>query len=77
MTGVLNRTLDKQGLAIRVLNCRIVPDTFHCRYNALARTYLYRIAVAKNGVSESDRLRNRNFEVFLPVEELDRCYFLQ
>ncbi|KAM7354818.1 DC-STAMP domain-containing protein 2-like [Cochliomyia hominivorax] len=77
MTGVLNRTLDKQGLAIRVLNTRIVPNTFHCRYNALGRTYLYRIAVAKNGIPETDRLRNRNFEAFLPVEELDRVYFLQ
>ncbi|KAI8126313.1 hypothetical protein FF38_09129 [Lucilia cuprina] len=77
MVGVLNRTLDKQNLAIRVLNTRIVPDTFHCRYDALARTYLYRLAVAKEGISETEGLKNRNFEAYLPVEELDRCYFLQ
>lgn len=77
MIGVLNRTLDKQGLPIRVLNVQIVPSTFHCRYSALGRTYLYRIAVAKNGTTETDRLKNKNFEAFIPVEELDRCFFLQ
>ncbi|XP_075162339.1 tRNA pseudouridine synthase-like 1 isoform X1 [Haematobia irritans] len=75
VTGVLNRTLYKQGLAIRVLKTRIVPDNFHCRYNALGRTYLYRIAVAKKGITGSD-LKNKHFEAYLPVEEIDRCHFL-
>lgn len=74
VTGVLNRTLDKQNLPIRVLRTSLVPDTFHCRYNALGRTYMYRFAVAKEG---TDDLRNKNFEVYLPVEEIDRCLFLQ
>ncbi|XP_065359712.1 tRNA pseudouridine synthase-like 1 [Calliphora vicina] len=77
MIGVLNRTLDKQSLAIRVLNTRIVPNTFHCRYSAKGRTYLYRIAVAKQGICEAGSLKNRNFEAYLPVEELDRCFFVQ
>ncbi|XP_058982334.1 tRNA pseudouridine synthase-like 1 isoform X1 [Musca domestica] len=75
ITGVLNRTLYKQGLPIRLINTRIVPDTFHCRYSALGRTYLYRIAVAKNGIKDLDT-QNKHFESFIPVEELDRCHFL-
>lgn len=79
MTGVLNRTLDKQKLPIRVLSTRIVPDSFHCRYHALGRTYCYRIAVAKSNASNitSTDLKNKNFEAFIPIEELDRCFFLQ
>lgn len=77
MISVLNRTLDKQKLPIRILNSRIVPNTFHCRYNALGRTYLYRIAVARAAIDVADCLRNKSFETFLPVEELDRCCFLQ
>ncbi|KAI9587375.1 hypothetical protein GQX74_003221 [Glossina fuscipes] len=77
ITGVLNRTLNKQSLPIRILNTRIVPETFHCRYNALGRTYLYRIAVAKSNLVTPNGSRNKNFEVYLPVEELDRCFFIQ
>ncbi|EDW68781.2 tRNA pseudouridine synthase-like 1 [Drosophila virilis] len=79
LTGVLNRTLDKQNLPIRVLSTQRVPDTFHCRYHAIGRTYLYRVAVAKN-VTQSNTinsLRNKGYESFVPVEEIDRCYFLQ
>lgn len=76
ITGVLNRTLYKQGLAIRVLNTRLVPDTFHCRYNARGRTYLYRLAVAKEGLS-GQFSKNKHFEAYVPIEELDRCHFLQ
>jgi len=78
LTGVLNRTLDKQSLPIRVLSTQRVADTFHCRYHAIGRTYLYRLAVAKNVIEEEGRgLRNKGFEVFLPVEEIDRCFFQQ
>lgn len=86
LTGVLNRTLDKQNLPIRVLSTQRVADTFHCRYHATGRTYLYRVAVAKNASEEpgqeqeehtAGRLKNKGYESFLPVEEIDRCYFLQ
>ena len=36
----LNRTLPP---AIRVLEARVVPDTFHARHSALAKTYEYRV----------------------------------
>ncbi|KAH8262346.1 hypothetical protein KR026_000018, partial [Drosophila bipectinata] len=78
LTGVLNRTLDKQRLPIRILSSQVVSDTFHCRYHATGRTYLYRFAVSRNpGTLESGKLRNKGYESFVPVEELDRCYFLQ
>ncbi|XP_017066404.1 tRNA pseudouridine synthase-like 1 isoform X2 [Drosophila eugracilis] len=77
LTGVLNRTLGKQRLPIRVLSSQLVADTFHCRYHATGRTYLYRFAVAKEPPSGNDNLRNKGFETFMPVEEIDRCYFLQ
>ncbi|XP_017057815.1 tRNA pseudouridine synthase-like 1 isoform X2 [Drosophila ficusphila] len=77
LTGVLNRTLDKQRLPIRVLSSQLVADTFHCRYHATGRTYLYRFAVNKHPPSEEDNFRNKAYEAFVPVEEIDRCYFLQ
>ena len=36
----LNRTLPP---AIRILQARIVPDTFHARHSAVAKTYEYRV----------------------------------
>lgn len=76
MTGVLNRTLDKYDLPIRVVSTRLVPESFHCRYQARGRTYLYRLAVAKTTPSGVN-LRNQNYEKFIPVDEFKRCYFLQ
>ncbi|XP_037934967.1 tRNA pseudouridine synthase-like 1 [Teleopsis dalmanni] len=77
ITGVLNRTLHKQKLQIRVIKTERVPDTFHCRYNALGRTYLYRIAVLRKKSDGSNCIDNRAFEEFIPIEEIDRCYFIQ
>lgn len=77
LTGVLNRTLNKQRLPIRVLSSKLVANSFHCRYDAIGRTYLYRFAVAKVPTLGDCSLRNRSFETFIPVEEIDRCYFLQ
>ncbi|XP_055845022.1 tRNA pseudouridine synthase-like 1 [Episyrphus balteatus] len=76
MTGVLNRTLDKHDLPIRVNSTRLVPDTFHCRYQAKGRTYLYRLAVAKDEPIGAI-LKNRNYQNFIPVDEYKRCYFIQ
>lgn len=76
MTGVLNRTLDKHDLPIRVNSTTLVPDTFHSRYQAKGRTYLYRLAVAKN-TPPGVKLKNRNYQNFIPVDEYKRCYFIQ
>ncbi|XP_037722928.1 tRNA pseudouridine synthase-like 1 [Drosophila subpulchrella] len=77
LVGVLNRTFDKQRLPIRVLSSQLVDDSFHCRYHATGRTYLYRFAVAKDPPAADKNLRNKAYEAFIPVEEIDRCYFLQ
>lgn len=69
--------LVKNALPIRILSTQQVPNNFHSRYHARGRTYLYRFAVAKNGSNDTDRLKNQNFKAFIPVEELDRCLFLQ
>lgn len=77
ITSTLNRMLVKNALPIRILSTQQVPNNFHSRYHARGRTYLYRFAVAKNGSNDTDRLKNQNFKAFIPVEELDRCLFLQ
>ncbi|XP_016934290.3 tRNA pseudouridine synthase-like 1 [Drosophila suzukii] len=77
LVGVLNRTFAKQRLPIRVLSSQLVADSFHCRYHATGRTYLYRFAVAKDPPSADENLRNKAYEAYIPVEEIDRCYFLQ
>ncbi len=42
----LNRTLPE---SIRILEANTVPDTFHARHSAVAKTYEYRVRVAKLG----------------------------
>jgi tRNA pseudouridine38-40 synthase len=42
----LNRTLPA---AIRVLDARVVPDDFHARHSAVAKTYEYRVFLEKPG----------------------------
>lgn len=76
----LNRFFFNERLPIRVLSAEHVPDTFHSRYSAKSRSYLYRLA------TPNVRLNSRPIELqpalqchtkFIPVEELDRCYFTQ
>ncbi|KAJ6658800.1 hypothetical protein lerEdw1_019722 [Lerista edwardsae] len=47
---------------IRILGVRRVPSTFHARYSALSRTYVYRVAAGCSHPSE------------LPVFERDLCW---
>ncbi|XP_069117787.1 tRNA pseudouridine synthase A-like isoform X2 [Argopecten irradians] len=42
----INRRLYLQRESIRVLNIEQVPRTFHCRFAALTRSYVYRLAIA-------------------------------
>lgn len=78
MTTAINRMFNKEQLPIRILKTRIVPDTFHCRFNAIGRTYLYRLAVIKNNKNEVlPKLGDRKHNTYMPIEEIDRCLFLQ
>ncbi|XP_059607953.1 tRNA pseudouridine synthase-like 1 [Phlebotomus argentipes] len=76
ITSLLNQSFKRDEIAIRVLNTRRVPDTFHCRYSAQSRSYLYRVAVAKTfQVPDEHQKRSARLN-FIPVEELNRCFFV-
>ncbi|EFA10606.2 tRNA pseudouridine synthase-like 1 [Tribolium castaneum] len=70
ITICLNRYFDKNEVPIRVIKTYWVPPDFHCRHTAISRTYLYRIAIAKTGVTEHATILN-----LLPIEEYQRCLF--
>ena len=76
LTTKLNRNFYKHCLPIRVLGVQQVSNDFHCRYHATARTYLYRFAIAKSSKITEESI-NCIENAFIPVEELDRCYFIQ
>lgn len=59
-----------------MLSSIIVPDTFHCRFNAKSRSYIYRIAVAKEKINPEIDVKAHYFN-YIPIEEIDRCYFIQ
>lgn len=79
MTTAINRYFYKAQLPIRILNTRIVPETFHCRFNAIGRTYLYRLAILKtdNDISDALKVGDKKHYAYIPIEELDRCFFVQ
>lgn len=76
LTAKVNRNLYNEGHAVRVIQTDIVPDTFHCRYNALSRTYLYRLAIAKKYIYPEDYHSQSGHINPLPIEESHRCWFL-
>lgn len=76
LTSTVNRNLFNEGLPIRVLRTNLVPDTFHCRYSARARTYLYRLAIARDYFVEEGNRGRANYLNFVPIEESNRCWFL-
>ncbi|EPS72909.1 pseudouridine synthase, partial [Genlisea aurea] len=55
-----------EGGDIMVIDVRCVPNDFHARYNALERTYFYRLVSGKDAVSSFDKDR-----VWQVPEELD------
>ncbi|XP_055692158.1 tRNA pseudouridine synthase-like 1 [Lutzomyia longipalpis] len=76
ITQLLNHSFTRDGLFVRILSTRRVPRTFHCRFNARERSYLYRVAIAKNfQVPEDQQSRARRLN-FVPIEEINRCYFV-
>lgn len=91
LTRKLNQYFCKSDIPIRILCTRIVPSTFHSRFDVNSRSYLYRLAVLKKPISEwtedfvpedadySDGLLESYEKILFtqthPIEELDRCYF--
>ncbi|XP_063001138.1 tRNA pseudouridine synthase-like 1 [Elgaria multicarinata webbii] len=60
LAEALNRHLKPEP--IRVLGARCVPDTFHARFSARSRTYVYRVATGCSHPSE------------LPIFEKNLCW---
>ncbi|XP_055704884.1 tRNA pseudouridine synthase-like 1 [Phlebotomus papatasi] len=76
ITALLNQSFKRDDIFIRILNTRRVPDTFHCRYSAKSRSYLYRVAIAKD-FRVAEKLQSRAGRLsFIPIEELNRCLFV-
>ncbi|KAF5306194.1 hypothetical protein FQR65_LT07471 [Abscondita terminalis] len=68
ITGCLNQYFFKNKLPIRILKTYLVPSDFHCRHNAISRTYLYRLIVINN--------HKKSLHVHLPIEEFHRSLFI-
>lgn len=74
VTLLLNKFFVRQNLQIRIHGTELVPDTFHARYSAKSRTYLYRLAVTKREPPSPPEEKRPN--IYVPIEEIDRCYFV-
>lgn len=76
---VLNRYFFAERLPVRIHSAEHVPDTFHARFSAKSRTYLYRLAIAKPGIDLPSELTTYSVAhtKYIPIEEVDRCYFIQ
>lgn len=69
LTSHLNNYFNKLDCPIRILNTYIVPNTFHCRSNAISRTYMYRLVVFDQ--VEPILLRH------IPIEEHNRALYIK
>lgn len=71
ITVSLNKYFQKKNLPIRILRTFLVPNSFHCRANAIARTYLYRLVIVK-----ADSLHVASLKYHVPIEEFNRALYL-
>ncbi|XP_073944458.1 tRNA pseudouridine synthase-like 1 [Choristoneura fumiferana] len=74
ITYALNKHFYRTDTPIYVKNCYRVSDTFHARFKALSRTYLYRLAVLKKGVVLPEFT---SIAQYIPIEEWKRCHFMR
>ncbi|XP_031622428.1 tRNA pseudouridine synthase-like 1 [Contarinia nasturtii] len=67
--ATLNENLKYQNAAIRISDInRVDEKTFSAFRNVESRSYMYRIAITS---------RNKRGECIVPIEEVDRCYFVE
>lgn len=78
ITFQLNNTFYRYQIPVRINRTYVIPPdlNFHCRFHAVSRRYLYRFAVIKPDKAP-DFTYNDFQPTFIPIEETDRCYFLQ
>ncbi|XP_041977608.1 tRNA pseudouridine synthase-like 1 isoform X2 [Aricia agestis] len=74
ITYNMNKHFMKNDISIFVKNCIRVNDTFSARYNAIRRTYLYRLAVIKPSIKLNER---ESIIRLIPIEEWKRCHFIR
>ncbi|XP_045120508.1 tRNA pseudouridine synthase-like 1 [Portunus trituberculatus] len=73
VTNTLNRFFKKINAEIRVHKTTLVPSTFHARYDAVSRKYLYRLAVTPEPASSARAV----LEQFMPVAEIGKLYLVR
>ncbi|KAK8395077.1 hypothetical protein O3P69_006080 [Scylla paramamosain] len=73
ITNTLNRFFKKNNAEIRVHKTILVPSTFHARYDAVSRRYLYRLAVTPEPTSGG----RAALEKFMPVAEIGKLYLVR
>lgn len=66
----INKLLVRWDIPIRIINAFAVPDSFHCRYNAVSRTYLYKLIAIK-----PDDLTPHPLLQHIPIELNNRAWF--
>lgn len=71
VTLMLNKFFQKKSIPIRLLNTYLVPNNFHCRKNAISRTYMYRLVIIKGDLLHVAPVRHH-----IPIEEYDRALFI-
>lgn len=74
ITRKLNRTLTRWNESIRIIQTSKVSNEFSAQHNAIMRSYLYRLAVARKTTSLSKK--QFRFSAFIPIEEINRCHFI-
>ncbi|CAB3234685.1 unnamed protein product [Arctia plantaginis] len=74
VTYNLNKFFYKNNTGIYVRKCIRVRDDFSARYNAISRTYLYRLAVLKKGIVLPE---DTSLASYIPIEEWRKCHFLR
>ncbi|XP_023952533.2 tRNA pseudouridine synthase-like 1 isoform X2 [Bicyclus anynana] len=74
ITYEMNKFFFHNELSIYVRKCLRVNDNFSARFNAVSRTYLYRLAVLKPEVEEEEK---GVIASFIPIEEWKRCHFIR
>lgn len=66
-----NKYMTSNKIDLRVQSVKIVPDSFHARFSAKSRTYLYRLAVRKPDAPPINKLAE------IPFGDWNRCYFIR
>ncbi|XP_071446722.1 tRNA pseudouridine synthase-like 1 isoform X1 [Hetaerina americana] len=69
----MNRYFSKAHADLWIKNIQAVPDTFHARFSAKSRTYLYRLAILKPCQCQ-DAINQ--YSISVPMGEWKRCCFI-